>query len=176
MLHWRGVLHSCPSEWGALQHQLQGAAWRRGLDIHTRPDLEDYEHWPEDFVYSGAGCEEGDLAKGDRRDALWPHLPRKVNFTSSPMSSLLFHRGWLTIAQRLVFLWTRDHRLSGPCLRTLEMLVKFCLQFYFKMYFDIKVHHMIVDAPYHVLTSLRILKTVPKNVKDIFTFYVKTGA
>ena len=29
---------------------------------------------------------------------------------------------------------------------------------------------------YHVLTSLRILKTVPKNVKDIFTFYVKTGA
>ena len=103
-------------------------------------------------------------------------MPRKVNFTRSPMSSLLFHCGWLTTAQRLVFLWTRDHRLSGPCLRTLEMLVKFCLQFYFKMYFDIKVHHMIVDAPYHVLTSLRILKTVPKNVKDIFTFSVKTGA
>ena len=56
------------------------------------------------------------------------------------------------------------------------MLVKFCLQFYFKMYFDIKVHHMIVDAPYHVLTSLRILKTIPKKVKDIITFYVKTGA
>ena len=114
--------------------------------------------------------------KGDGTDCLWPHLPRKVNFTSSPRSSLHFHRRWLTTAQRLVFLWTRDHRLSGPCLRTLEMLVKFCLQFYFKMYFDIKVHHMIVDAPYHVLTSLRILKTVPKNVKDIFTFYVKTGA
>jgi len=39
-----------------------------------------------------------------------------------------------------------------------------------------KVHHMIVDAPYHVLTSLRILKTIPKKVKDIITFYVKTGA
>ena len=152
------------------------ATSRRGLDIHTRADLEDYRHWPEDFVYSGAGWEEGDLAKGDGRDALWPHLPRKVNFTSSPMSSLLFHCGWLTTAQRLVFLWTRDHRLSGPCLRTLEMLVKFCLQFYFKMYFDIKVHHMIVDAPYHVLTSLRILRTMPKKAKDIITFYVKTGA
>ena len=56
------------------------------------------------------------------------------------------------------------------------MLVKFCLQFYFKMYFDIKVHHMIVDAPYHILTSTRILKTMPKKVRDIVSFYVRTGA
>ena len=35
---------------------------------------------------------------------------------------------------------------------------------------------MIVDAPYHVLTSLRILRTMPKKAKDIITFYVKTGA
>ena len=111
-------------------------------------------------------------------------MPRKVNLTSSPRSSLCFHPNinnfsshrWLTTAQRLVFLWTRDHRLTGTSLRTLETLVKFCIQFYFKMYFDIKVHHMIVDAPYHVLTSLRILKTMSKKVKDIITFYVKTGA
>ena len=38
-------------------------------------------------------------------------------------------------------------------MKILESLVKFCLQFYFKMYFDIKVRHLIIDAPHHVLTS-----------------------
>ena len=73
-------------------------------------------------------------------------------------------------------MWTRKHGLSGKPLKILESLVKFCLQFYFKMYFDIKVRHLIVDAPHHVLTSLRILRTQPKKVKDAITPYVKTGA
>jgi hypothetical protein len=73
-------------------------------------------------------------------------------------------------------MWTRQHGLTGQSLRTLEVLVKFCLQFYFKIYFDIKVKHLIVDAPYHILTGLRILKTQPKKVKDAITFYVRTGA
>ena len=34
------------------------------------------------------------------------------------------------------------------------MLVKFCLEWYFKLYFDIKVKHLIVDAPLDILTSL----------------------
>ena len=38
------------------------------------------------------------------------------------------------------------------------------------------VKHFIKDAPYHILTSLRILKSQPKKVKDIVTFYVRTGA
>ena len=87
-----------------------------------------------------------------------------------------FLKRWLTTAQRLVFLWTRHHGLTGKNLRTLELLVKFCLNFYFKLYFDIKVFHQIVNAPYHILTSLRILKTLPKKVQGIVTFYVKTGA
>ena len=59
----------------------------------------------------------------------------------------------MTTAQRLVYMWTRKHGLSGKPLKILESLVKFCLQFYFKMYFDIKVRHLIIDAPHHVLTS-----------------------
>ena len=73
-------------------------------------------------------------------------------------------------------MWTRKHSLSGKPLKILESLVKFCLQFYFKIYFDVKVRHLIVDAPYHVLTGLRILRTQPKKVKDAITPYVKTGA
>ena len=39
-----------------------------------------------------------------------------------------------------------------------------------------KVHHLIKDAPHHILTSLRILRTQPKRVKDVITFYVRSGA
>ena len=81
-----------------------------------------------------------------------------------------------TSAQRIVYMWTRKHGLSGSNLSVLESLVKFCLQFYFKIYFDIKVRHLIVDAPYHVLTSLRILKAQPKKVRDAIIFYVRKGA
>jgi hypothetical protein len=88
----------------------------------------------------------------------------------------LCHARWLITAQRLVFMWTRKHMLSGQNLKVLRNLVKFCLEYYFKLYFDIKVKHDIVDAPYHILTSLRILKTQPKKVQEAVTFYVKTGA
>ena len=77
-------------------------------------------------------------------------------------------------AQRIVYMWKR--RLSGSNLRVLESLVKFCLQFYFKIYFDIKVRHLIFDAPYNVLTSLRILRAQPKKVRDAIIFYVRKGA
>ena len=83
---------------------------------------------------------------------------------------------WLTTAQQIVYLWTRKHGLTGKNLKILESLVIFCLQFYFKVYFDVKVKHLIVDAPYHVLTGLRILRTQPKKVRDAITFYVRSGA
>ena len=86
------------------------------------------------------------------------------------------HARWLTTGQRIVFLWTRQHGLTGNDLKILEMLVKFIMEWYFKIYFDIKVKHWIVDAPYHILTSLRILKTQPKKVQDAVTFYIRTGA
>ena len=54
--------------------------------------------------------------------------------------------------------------------------MKFCLTYYFKLYFDIEVKLFIKDALYHILTSLRILRSQPKKVKDIITFYVRTGA
>ena len=47
---------------------------------------------------------------------------------------------------------------------------------YFKLFFDIKVRHLIVDAPYHILTSLRILKTQPKEVQDVISFYIRKNA
>ena len=86
------------------------------------------------------------------------------------------HARWLTTAQRILFLWTRKHGLTSKPLKVLELLVKFCLEYYFKMYFDIKVKNSIVDAPYHILTQLKILKTLPKKVRDAVTFYIRTGA
>ena len=101
------------------------------------------------------------------------HLPPNMQeMQCGPLS----HARWLTTGESILFLWTRKHDLTGSNLKVLEMLVKFCLQWYFKLYFDIKVKHYIVDAPYHILTSLRILKTLPRKVQKAVTFYVRTGA
>ena len=83
---------------------------------------------------------------------------------------------WLTTGQRLVYMWTRVHGLTGDALRVMKIIVRFCLTHYSKLIFDVKVKHYIEDAPYHILTSLRILKPQPKKVKDAITFYVRTGA
>ena len=88
----------------------------------------------------------------------------------------LCHARWLTSAQRTVFMLTRKHGFTGSNLKTLELLVQFCLEYYFKLYFDIKVKFHLEDAPYHILTQLRILKTLPKKVRDAVTFYIRTGA
>ena len=81
----------------------------------------------------------------------------------------LSHIRWLT-TESILFLWTRKHDLKGSNLKALEMLVKFCMERYFKLCCDIKVDHYIVDAPYHILTSLRIFKTLPRKVQKAVTF------
>jgi len=86
------------------------------------------------------------------------------------------HARWLTTGERIIFMWTRKHGLSGHNLKVLRLLVKFCLEFYFKIYFDIKVKHHIEDAPYHLLSQIRILKTQPKIDRDAVTFYIRKGA
>jgi len=86
------------------------------------------------------------------------------------------HARWLTTAERLLFLWTRVHSLTGNDLKVLELLVTFCVRYYFKIYYDVKVKHSIADAPYHILTSLRILKTLPKKVQQAVSFYIRTSA
>ena len=44
------------------------------------------------------------------------------------------------------------------------------------MYYDIKVNHLIVDAPRHILTSLRLLRSEPGKVSDIVSPYIQSGA
>ncbi|KAG0722390.1 hypothetical protein GWK47_006057 [Chionoecetes opilio] len=84
------------------------------------------------------------------------------------------HSRWLTTAQSLMYMWTRKHGLTGKELNTLEILVKYCLQVYFKLYYDIKVHHRLEDGPKHILTQLRVMRSQPKKVQTAVTFYVRT--
>ena len=88
----------------------------------------------------------------------------------------LSHARWLTTGQRLVFLWTRKHGLLDRDKRILRVLVMFFIQFYFKLYFLIKVKHSIVEAPRHILTSLTLLRTQPKQVVKIISPYIQSGA
>ncbi|KAG0727262.1 hypothetical protein GWK47_035023 [Chionoecetes opilio] len=82
----------------------------------------------------------------------------------------------LTTAQSLVYMWTRKHGLTGKELNTLEILVKYCLHVYFKLYYDIKVRHRLEDGPKHIPTQLRVMRSQPKKVQTAVTFYVRTGA
>ena len=101
------------------------------------------------------------------------HLePSLASLKCGPLS----HARWLTTGEALLFLWTRRHGLSGQPLRNLEVLVRFCCQMYFKMYFEICVKNTLEYGPLHILSELRILKTLPKKVCQIVTPYVKTGA
>ena len=52
------------------------------------------------------------------------HLP---NAMQEMHCGPLRHDRWLTTAQRILFLWTRKHVLTGKNLKTLELLVRFCL-------------------------------------------------
>ena len=76
------------------------------------------------------------------------------------------HSRWLTTGQALLMLWTRDHGLQGNELGTLELIVQFIIDSYLKLYFDIKVKNTLVDAPYHVLTAVRIFQNQPKDVQE----------
>ncbi|KAG0714738.1 hypothetical protein GWK47_013555 [Chionoecetes opilio] len=69
-----------------------------------------------------------------------------------------------------------DAELTGKELNTLEILVKYCLQVYFKLYYDIKVHHRLEDGPKPSSRKLRVMRSQPKKVQTAVTFYVRTGA
>ena len=88
----------------------------------------------------------------------------------------LSHARWLTTAQRILFLYTRKHDLDKTNTKILNILASFCIQFYFKMYFDIKVKHLLTDAPRHIVTSLRILKTLPTQVRKVISPHIQSGA
>ena len=61
-------------------------------------------------------------------------------------------------------------------MENLELLVQFCLESYFKLFFDIKVRDRFEDGPTHLLTQLRVLRTLPEPVKDIVLPYIRLGA
>ena len=96
------------------------------------------------------------------------HLPPELaNLKPGP----IVHSRWLTNGEALLFLWTRHHGLVGNEAKNLKVLVKFCVESYFKMYFDIKVKHHLIHGPYHILMQLRILQTQPNSFNSKCVLY-----
>ena len=88
----------------------------------------------------------------------------------------LNHARWLTTGQALMMLWIRYHGLQGETLEVFKLIIKFVLQSYFKLYFDIKVKHKLVDGPNHTVTSLRILRSQDEKTQEIVKKCVASGA
>ena len=70
-------------------------------------------------------------------------------------------------------LWMSQHGLSGNVLERLELLVRFCINVYFKLYFDIKVKHHIKDAPNHLISTLKLLRQQSEEVRKIITDVIR---
>ena len=112
-----------------------------------------------DVLQAGAGCEVGTPSQRNVGDALGPPMSCKVVDPCRENIVLVDKEAWSN--------WGEP--------QTHELLVRLCLDFYFKLFFDIKVKHHMVAAPYHILTGLRILKKQPQKMKDAVIFYVRTG-
>lgn len=83
---------------------------------------------------------------------------------------------WLTTAEALMMLWMRVHELTGEDLRKLEVLILFIINYYFKMFFDIKVQHHIKYESHHLITALTLLSEQSDEVQKIITPYIIRGA
>ena len=77
-----------------------------------------------------------------------------------------YHSRWLTTGMSLLALWTTDHGFSGEVMRKFELIVNFIVQVYFPLFFENKVNNSIVEAPYHVLKLLRLLKLHDPEVQE----------
>ena len=56
-----------------------------------------------------------------------------------------------------------------------KLIIKFVLQSYFKLYFDIKVKHKLVDGPNHIITSLRLLRSQDEKTQEIVKKCMSSG-
>jgi hypothetical protein len=135
------------------------------------PDGESYVDIPETIIKNMSTDQKQSykLCKAVKTGVLPPNL-REIQ--CGPLS----HARWLTTGMRIVFMWTRKHDLTDQNLKNLELLVLFCLQFYFKLFFDIKVKDRLEDASYHILSQLRIIRNQPEIVREIVTPYIQLGA
>jgi hypothetical protein len=100
-------------------------------------------------------------------------LPENLQYMTCGTMS---HSRWLTTAESILFMGTRLHGFTVKKLKILDLLILFIVHYYFPIYFLIKVKHSIVDAPYHILTQLRILRTLPKALRDVVIPYIQSGA
>ena len=82
---------------------------------------------------------------------------------------------WLTTGQSLLMLWMSQHGLSGNVLERVELLVRFCINVYFKLYFAIKVKPYIQDAPNHLNPTLKLLWQQSEEVRNIITDVIICG-
>ena len=135
------------------------------------PDGDDLIYLPEDIVKSLSTDQQNCylLVKAIKSGILPKDLANKKG---GPIN----HSRWLTTAQAILMLWVRHHNLQGESLRKFELIVKFIIQSYFKLYFDIKVRNSMVEGPNHILTTLRLFRKQPKEVQNIIKDTISRGA
>ena len=69
-----------------------------------------------------------------------------------------------------------SYGLTGEVYGRFILILKYVTQVYFQVWFEIKVKHSIVNGPHHIITLLRLLSQQSKEVREIVTPYIQSGA
>ena len=83
------------------------------------------------------------------------------------------HSRWLTTANRFLDLWTRVHGLVGQDLENLRLICLFIVGVYYKLWFNIKRDHKLVDGPHHMLKQVQLVsKYCSEEVRAVVDPYI----
>ena len=83
------------------------------------------------------------------------------------------HSRWLTTANRFLDLWTRVHGLVGQDLENLRLICLFIVGVYYKLWFNIKRDHKLVDGPHHMLKQVQLVsKYCSDEVRAVVDPYI----
>ena len=86
------------------------------------------------------------------------------------------HSRWLTLALRMCRLYISQNNLSGKDLRNLNLIVTFIVSHYAPMWFEIKFEPYYSNGRHHLLTSIKLFRSLPSTVKGIVEPYIRRNA
>ena len=89
---------------------------------------------------------------------------------------------WLTTGNRFARVWISFHGIVGNDLKVFHAIMKYLINGYFFMWFEIKIDSSIVAGPYHVLRQIQCIQEmkgkdeISRKVKEIAKKYIEKSA
>ena len=102
--------------------------------------------------------------------AIWDGMvpPSLISLRCGPIN----HSRWLTLATRLLILYTRT---PNPC-DGLQTVVQFIVQVYAPLWFQIKKNNNFIYGPSAIFTAISLINQQPESVREVVRSVVQRNA